>query len=75
MKTTLKKTLLAALPLAGLLFLNAPASAHDDWQHERFHDQLGNLHEQEHENDDRDGDDVRLEKRRRHLQPFDRAEH
>src|SRR5712691_4627059 len=50
MKTILKKTLLAALPFAGLLLINSPASAHDDWQHERFHDQLGNLHEQEHEN-------------------------
>src|SRR5437868_533213 len=53
MKTTLKKTLLAVLPLAGLLALNAPAFAHgdhDDWQHERFHDRLGDLHEQEHEN-------------------------
>src|SRR5882672_2648474 len=50
MKTTLKKTLLTALPLAGLLFLNSPVSAHDDWQHERFHNNLGELHEQEHEN-------------------------
>ena len=50
MKITLKKTLLAVLPLAGLLLINSPASAHDDWQHERFHDQLGDLHEQEHEN-------------------------
>ena len=50
MKTTLKKTLLAALPLAGLLLVNAPAFAHGDGQHERFHDRLGGLHEQEHEN-------------------------
>jgi len=50
MKTTLKKTLLAALPLAGLLLVNAPAFAHGDGQHESFHDRLGDLHEQEHEN-------------------------
>ena len=50
MKTTLKKTLLAALPLAGLLLLNSPVSAHDDWQHERLHNNLGDLHEQEHDN-------------------------
>jgi hypothetical protein len=50
MKTTLKTTLLAALPLAGLLLLNAPAFAHGDGQHERFHNNLGELHEQEHEN-------------------------
>ncbi len=68
MKTTLKKTLLAALPLAGLLFLNAPASAHDDWQHERFHDQLGNLHEQEHEN-------LGALHEEFHEQPYSRREH
>jgi hypothetical protein len=68
MNTTLKKTLLAALPLAGLLFLNVPASAHDDWQHERFHDKLGDLHEQEHENLDALHEEF-------HEHPYSRREH
>ena len=50
MRTVLKKTLLAALPLAGLLLVNTPAFAHGDEQHEQFHDRLGDLHKQEHEN-------------------------
>ena len=53
MKTTLKKTTLAVLPLAGLLWLTPVASAHDDWnddwQHRQFHEELGEQHEAGHE--------------------------
>jgi hypothetical protein len=48
MRTTLKKPFLVTLSLAGLLLLNSPVSAHDDWQYERFHDELGELHQGEH---------------------------
>jgi len=68
MKTTLKKTLLAVLPLAGLLAWNAPAFAHDDWQHERFHDRLGDLHEQEHQN-------LEALHEQFHEQPYSKWEH
>ncbi len=53
MRTTLKKTLFAVLPLGGLLFLTSPVFAHGDenghGRHERFHDKLGDLHEQKHD--------------------------
>jgi len=50
MKTPLKKTLLAVVPLAGLLLVNAPAFAHGDEQQGHSRDRWGNLHQQEHQN-------------------------
>lgn len=48
MYTVLKKTLLAALPLAGLLMLPYPVLAYDndDWgHHERYRDRHGDYHD------------------------------
>jgi hypothetical protein len=47
MKATLKKTLLAALPLAGLLFFPLSVSAHDD-EHGALHDDLNAMHREFH---------------------------
>lgn len=42
-------TLLAALPLAGLLWGAPSAFAHEnDWRHERFHDKLQDVHKRQH---------------------------
>jgi hypothetical protein len=50
MKTVFKKTLVAALPLVGLLWGVAPASVHaDDWRPERFPDRFGPVHQQAYE--------------------------
>jgi hypothetical protein len=50
MQAKLKKIFLAALPLVGLLFFSPAVFAHDnDWQHERFHNRLGEMHREFHE--------------------------
>ncbi len=67
MHPKLKKTLLAALPLAGLLLINSPASAHHE-EHERFHDELGGLHQQEH-------GDLNALHQEFHEHPYSRWEH
>ncbi len=67
MHPKLKKTLLAALPLAGLLLINSPASAHHE-EHERFHDELGGLHQQEH-------NDLGALHQEFHEHPYNRREH
>jgi len=55
MQVKLKKILFAAVPLAGLLFMNSPASAHDDRRgrlhddrHGAYHDRRGDLHQEFH---------------------------
>jgi len=49
-KTTLKTTLLAALPLVGLLLVSPPAFAyHDSWEHDAIHDDLGQMHDDFHQ--------------------------
>lgn len=50
MDTALKRTFLAALPLAGLLIFPPLVSAHEDeTPHQRFHDRLNDAHENYHD--------------------------
>jgi hypothetical protein len=69
MKTMFKRTFFSALPLVGLLWGVTPTFAHDDdWQHERLHDQLGDVHERAH-------DQLSDLHEEFHEQPYSRREH
>src|SRR5215475_2966928 len=50
MRLRFTNTLLAALPLAGLLFVTPAAFAyHDSWEHEGIHEDLDRMHEEFHQ--------------------------
>lgn len=50
MKIALKKMLLAALPLSGLLVVSPTAFAYDDsWEHDAIHEDLGRDHDDFHQ--------------------------
>ena len=71
MYRALKRTFLAALPLAGLLILPAVVSAHDDdygERHGRFHDRLSEAHEDYH-------DGLRDLHREYHEHPYSQRSH
>ncbi|TMA51130.1 MAG: hypothetical protein E6J80_13835 [Deltaproteobacteria bacterium] len=68
MRPKLKKPFLVTLSLAGLLLLNSPASAHDDWQYERFRNELGEVHQGDH-------DDLNALHQEFHEHPYSKREH
>jgi hypothetical protein len=50
MRAIVKRSLLAVLPLAGVLLFTAPASAHDDYRHYNWeHDKFDDLHREYHQ--------------------------
>src|SRR5712691_6371339 len=69
MQTYLKKTTLAVLPLAGMLFTTPIVSAHDEYQeHRAEHQSLNAEHRAEHQ-------DLNAAHREAHEQPMTRRQH
>lgn len=68
MKCTLKNTLLAALPLAGLLATTPVASAYDDWRYGYSYGDPADEHEAYHDEQDAEHEDF-------HSMPHSRREH
>ena len=70
MKTILPKALFVALPLAGLLAGTPAVFAHgdDDWQHERFHQELNEEHQAAHQ-------DLNAAHREFHQHPYTKRQH